>query len=257
LGIAQGVTESTSLTLCKVSYVSFQPFNLIDGLQAPVTSEACFARIAEQARTIGFEFCTHGMRMPLPITRPRTSMHSNYPPAWLQRYQERNYMDIDPTVVHGMRSSQPVVWSDSFFASTPQMWAEAQAHGLRHGWAQSHRDPEGSYSLLVLARSEGPITETELARLRPSMQWLVHAAHEAMCHIGEAPQLEQPVVELSEREIDVLRWTAEGKTSAEVADILNIAERTVNFHINSVVAKLGACNKTSAAVRAAMLGLLW
>ena len=234
-----------------------QPLDLIEGLTSPVTSEAVFSRIAEQAQRVGFEFCTHGMRMPLPITRPRTSMHSNYPVAWLQRYQERGYMDIDPTVAHGMRSSQPALWNDAFFANTPELWAEAQQHGLRHGWAQSRRDPEGTYSLLVLARSEGALSEPELTHLTPSMQWLVHAAHEAMCRIGEAPQLEQPVLDLSDREIDVLRWTAEGKTSAEVADILNIAERTVNFHINSVVAKLGACNKTSAAVRAAMLGLLW
>jgi len=64
-------------------------------------------------------------------------------------------------------------------------------------------------------------------------------------------------IDLSDREIDVLRWTAEGKTSAEIAVILDISERTVNFHVNSVVAKLGATNKTSAAVRAAMLGLIW
>ena len=56
---------------------------------------------------------------------------------------------------------------------------------------------------------------------------------------------------LTEREIDVLRWTADGKTSAEIAEIMCISERTVNFHVNNVVAKLGACNKTSAAVRAA------
>lgn len=231
--------------------------NLLAGLGPQVTPEACFERIAERAAEIGFEYCTHGMRMPLPITRPRTTMHSNYPPAWLQRYHEQNYMEIDPTVAHGMRSSLPVLWNDAFFVNAKQLWREAQDHGLRYGWAQSRRDPEGTYSLLVLARSEGVLTESELTRLQPTMQWLVHASHEAMKSTGEAPALDQPVPTLSEREVDVLRWTAEGKTSAEVADILKIAERTVNFHINSVVAKLGACNKTSAAVRAAMLGLLW
>ena len=54
-----------------------------------------------------------------------------------------------------------------------------------------------------------------------------------------------------------VRWTAEGKTSADIAEFLRISERTVNFHVNAAVAKLGAANKTSAAVRAAMLGLIW
>ena len=233
--------------------------DLLDGLAEKPTPEFCFERIAEQARDIGFEYCAHGTRLPVPITRPRTTMHSNYPEAWQRRYHEQSYIDIDPTVAHGMRTSVPVVWNDAFFArvNARQMWLEAQEHGLRHGWAQSRRDPEGTYSLLALARSEGALTVAELQRLQPRMQWLVHAAHEAMRASSHDPAREPPAINLSDREIDVLRWTAEGKTSADVAEILNISERTVNFHINSVVVKLGACNKTSAAVRAAMLGLLW
>lgn len=237
--------------------MDWQAADLLDGIAAQATPEACFILIADHAADIGFEFCTHGMRLPVPITKPRTTMHSNYPSAWLQRYHEQGYMDTDPTVAHGMRSSSPLVWNDAFFANSPQMWAEAQSHGLRHGWAQSRRDPEGTYSMLIMARSEGPLTDAELARLTPRMQWLVHAGHEAMKASGQDPAKDQGTAELTDREIDVLRWTAEGKTSAEVAEILNVSERTINFHINSVVAKLGVCNKTSAAVRAAMLGLLW
>lgn len=219
--------------------------------------EQCFERIAAQAAEMGFEFCTHGLRMPVPITRPKTVMHSNYPPAWLQRYHEQNYVAVDPTVAHGMRSSEPVVWSDALFEPTPQLWQEAQVYGLRHGWAQSRRDPEGTYSMLVLARSGPALDEPALAQLQPRMKWLVHVSHEVMKLACKAPELEQPQAALSKRETEVLRWTAEGKTSAEIAGILGISERTVNFHVNSVVGKLGACNKTSAVARAAMLGLLW
>jgi len=61
---------------------------------------------------------------------------------------------------------------------------------------------------------------------------------------------------LSDQEVAVLRWIAEGKTSSEAAEILKIAERTVNFHINNANAKLGTNNRTAAAVHAALLGLL-
>ncbi|MBV1774279.1 autoinducer binding domain-containing protein [Burkholderiaceae bacterium DAT-1] len=230
---------------------------LLDQLANSADADSCFECIAVYAQELGFEYCTHGMRMPLPITRPRTSMYSNYPAAWLARYQERGYIDIDPTVAHGMRSSAPAIWNDAFFAAVPAFWEEAKSYGLNYGWAQSRRDPEGTYSLLVLARSQGELSESELYRLTPFMQWLVHAAHEAMKSAGGAEFTWSTDVRLTDREIDVLRWTAEGKTSAEIANILDIAERTVNFHINSAVAKLGACNRTSAAVRAAMLGLLW
>lgn len=229
---------------------------VLENVKAAATPQACFAQIATQAAALGFEFCTHGMRLPLPVTKPRTTMQSNYPAEWLQRYNDRGYMEIDPTVAHGMRSSAPVVWSDALFKNVPDLWREAQGYGLRHGWAQSRRDPEGTYSMLVLVRSEGELTAAELERLSPYMQWLTHASHDAMKASGNEA-LREPGIDLSEREIDVLRWTAEGKTAADVADILKISERTVNFHINTAVEKLGACNKTSAAVRAAMLGLLW
>lgn len=65
-----------------------------------------------------------------------------------------------------------------------------------------------------------------------------------------------PVQSLTAREVEVLRWTAEGKISVDISDILGITERTVNFHIGNCMRKLGATSKTSAAVQAALWGLL-
>ena len=39
-----------------------------------------------------------------------------------------------------------------------------------------------------------------------------------------------PEMNFSKREKEILKWTAEGKTSAEIAIILSISENTVNFH---------------------------
>lgn len=61
---------------------------------------------------------------------------------------------------------------------------------------------------------------------------------------------------LSERECEVLRWAAAGKTSCEIGMILGVTERTVNFHVASVISKLNASNKTHAAVKAVLLGII-
>jgi DNA-binding CsgD family transcriptional regulator len=60
---------------------------------------------------------------------------------------------------------------------------------------------------------------------------------------------------LTLREVEVLKWSAEGKTAAEVAIILDLKLRTVNFHIGSAIRKIGVNNKTSAVVHAALQGL--
>lgn len=67
-----------------------------------------------------------------------------------------------------------------------------------------------------------------------------------------------PVIgrELTHREVEVLRWSAEGNTAAEVAKILDVKSRTVNFHIGSAMRKMGVKNKTCAVVKAARDGMI-
>ncbi|HUD85719.1 MAG TPA: response regulator transcription factor [Xanthobacteraceae bacterium] len=58
-------------------------------------------------------------------------------------------------------------------------------------------------------------------------------------------------VALNEREVEVLTWAARGKTSAEIAKILDLTKRTVDFHIDNARAKLGASTRTEAVLKAA------
>lgn len=57
-------------------------------------------------------------------------------------------------------------------------------------------------------------------------------------------------VDLSEREIDSLRWSARGKTSVEIATILGLSKRTVDFHIENACRKLNVATRIEAAVKA-------
>jgi DNA-binding CsgD family transcriptional regulator len=51
---------------------------------------------------------------------------------------------------------------------------------------------------------------------------------------------------LTPREREVLGWVARGKSAAGVAEILNIAKRTVDEHVQTAIHKLGAANRTHA-----------
>jgi DNA-binding response OmpR family regulator len=57
-------------------------------------------------------------------------------------------------------------------------------------------------------------------------------------------------VDLNEREVEALTWTARGKTSAEIAQILNLTKRTIDFHIDNARIKLGAATRIQAAIKA-------
>lgn len=67
---------------------------------------------------------------------------------------------------------------------------------------------------------------------------------------------EREKIDLSEREIQCLHWTAAGKTSSEIAEILGLSEHTVNHYLNHVAKKLDAVNRVQAVVNAMRLGLI-
>ncbi len=61
---------------------------------------------------------------------------------------------------------------------------------------------------------------------------------------------------LTDREIDCLNWTAAGKTSVEIADILGLSEHTVNHYLNRATKKLDTVNRTQAVAKALRIGLI-
>jgi DNA-binding response OmpR family regulator len=56
---------------------------------------------------------------------------------------------------------------------------------------------------------------------------------------------------LNDREVEMLTWVARGKTSAQIAGMLGLAKRTVDFHLDNARNKLGAVTRTEAVVKAA------
>jgi DNA-binding CsgD family transcriptional regulator len=66
---------------------------------------------------------------------------------------------------------------------------------------------------------------------------------------------EEPI-KLTKREIEVLTLVIEGKSSKEVADMLYVSKRTVDFHLANIYDKLQVSNRVQAFRRAARLGLI-
>jgi two-component system, NarL family, response regulator LiaR len=65
-----------------------------------------------------------------------------------------------------------------------------------------------------------------------------------------------PFVELSERELEVLRLIADGLSNAEIAALLSISEKTVKGHLSNILSKLHLMDRTQAAVFAWQQGLI-
>jgi LuxR family transcriptional regulator len=234
--------------------VSDDPFQALVSVSC---ERAVFGTLAALARDLGFEFCAYTLCLPTPCSRPTTITTSNYPEPWQERYREQEYFHVDPVVQHCLRSVTALTWSEEIFHATPQLRSEARSHGLTHGWTQSSRSVDGATGMLSLVRSTVALTPDELEQKRFRMRWLAHVAHSEMSRRLTTKFAPVSAIRLTPREIEVLRWTADGKTASEICSILNISKSTVAFHIGNAMEKLDVTNKTAASVRAAVLGLFY
>lgn len=92
-----------------------------------------------------------------------------------------------------------------------------------------------------------------LAAIRKINAGGTHVSGRAAARLAERAMAGGP---LSAREIEVLKWIAEGKSNKEIATLLFISEGTVKTHVLSIHEKLGVSDRTEAAVTAIKRGIL-
>ena len=73
-------------------------------------------------------------------------------------------------------------------------------------------------------------------------------------HLAEGEPAEEPAQPLTDRELEVLRWAAQGLTNYDIAQRLYISVRTVEAHLTHVYNKLGVSSRTQAVVHAMQHG---
>lgn len=202
-----------------------------------------------------FDYYAFGMRVHLPVTSPKLDIISNYPLKWQLTYHQNRYDAIDPIVPSALASSSPIIWSQENYPSTNGFWEEAQSFGVSYGCSQSI-DSQGVSGILSYSRSKQPLSEKETRKFQTDMIVLSHYIHAKYSELLAPIRFPEKFARLTAREIDVLRWSADGKTSFEVSILLGISERTVNFHLNNIFEKLNVTNKTAACVKAVSYRLI-
>lgn len=90
------------------------------------------------------------------------------------------------------------------------------------------------------------------ARLHPD---IVHKLMEQVAHQA-GPASAPPAEHLTDREREVIRLVAQGRSNAEIAQALIISDKTVKTHVSNVLSKLGLQDRTQLAIYAIKHGLV-
>ncbi len=186
---------------------------------------------------------------------------TNVSTLWVERYVEESYADADPVMKDCLASRLPIRWTESYRANDrstrdAQMMDDAREIGIRRGLVIPIHGPRGEFGIFSLYSQ---LADKDFLRLTDTTmfeaQVIAYHFNDAVRRTLKAREIVPPPIPLTDREVEILRWTAAGKTAWEIGGILKISERTVNFHVQNVMEKFGVHNKTHAAAKAMGMGL--
>jgi DNA-binding CsgD family transcriptional regulator len=211
------------------------------------------------AQQLGFEKVAAMVAVDRPGVSPEfTSVH-NAPMAWERAIEDLEMARRDPVMQHCRRNTMPIIWTQKTYLEKGliDLWDAQAEFGYRNGIAMSLHLPEGRHFTIGVERDQTlPMDRGELTRMVADLQlFAVHAQDTAMrVLVSEALQPERPSI--TPREMEVLRWTMDGKTAKEVGDLMNITERTAIQHLQNSMRKLDCNSKHQAVLKALRLGLI-
>ncbi|MBO6724439.1 MAG: LuxR family transcriptional regulator [Rhizobiaceae bacterium] len=233
--------------------------DIIQSFQRNAVGIASVATLAgelkQSAEGLGYRYFSYlapHTRRELLSKSPRPTFLTNYPEEWRNRYLSKCYHYLDPVITEGGKSIRPYMWGGDDYTSRLAkeqrlFFGEAASFGIVYGMTIPVHGPEGECTFFTVASDLGGhefrdlICETTEAAQLLALQ--AHAiAMECLCDGNGAQD-----VELTQRERECLLWTAQGKTSWEIAQIIGRSTATVNFHLQKACRKLNAANKVQAA----------
>lgn len=180
-----------------------------------------------------------------------------FPSEWMSLYRRRGYFAVDPVVDHCRQHMTPCLWAADPAARgagyQTRFFTEASDFGLCAGIGLPIHGPLGHSGMLSVAMADSSDAGAHLRQLG-ELQLLATFIHEAQMRLNS--RIANAQVHLTAREIDCLRWAAEGKTSWEIGQQLGISERTAIFHLSNSARKLGVIGRRQAIARAMSLQLI-
>ncbi|MEF2071485.1 helix-turn-helix transcriptional regulator [Consotaella aegiceratis] len=179
-----------------------------------------------------------------------------YDAAWIKQYLQQGYIAVDPVVREGFQRSLPFDWSELRISGPEQMtfFQDALQHGVgRSGLSIPVTDKTARRGLFSICSDMGG--EAWAAYKKANLADLIETAN--LLHKESGKHLHSDAsVRLAARELECLRWIAQGKDVFDIALILGLSQHTVRSYLKSGRLKLGCATMAQAVFKATTLGLL-
>ncbi|WP_068313122.1 LuxR family transcriptional regulator [Polycladidibacter hongkongensis] len=228
----------------------------VDTINSEETADGIARRLSDLSLSFGFSnFCL--------ATIPESGqpfdgciLLSGWKPEWQQRYLDRDYVRHDPIVAKARNATRPFLYSSvssdrSLSANALQVLNDAKDFGMHDGVCVPIHGQQGFQGILMFAGAEARLNEREISVLHLVGIYACSRLREL-----SGSGVSRPRHRLTPRELECLKWSAAGKTSWEISQILTISQHTADWYLASAARKLHAANRTHAVAEGFRLGLI-
>ncbi|WP_417681272.1 helix-turn-helix transcriptional regulator [Roseibium sp.] len=231
----------------------------IEAIQNAQSQAEAFGRFCDFIREYGYDRAAFSLISDHPSIGEKAfhGVSTSYPDDWMAHYREQDFHTIDPVfqlilnkpggffwsqAIASLRDHQ--VFDESVLEKSQKMMREAGDAGMADGIGVSIINAWGEVAGIGVSR---PHCESDQdVRSLADIYFLAAVLHEKYMSYYETECLPR----LTQREKDVLCWSASGKTDWEIAKITGISTATVRFHWNNIFSKMGVNSKISATINA-------
>lgn len=184
-----------------------------------------------------------------------TALNINYTPGYVEAFVNGGFTEKDPVFIENFKNPRLQYWGDTLrqFPPTKDLFHLALDFGFTKmpqgcGYTHGARNLKGTeislFSFYGVKKNK---------RAEAVIEVIVPHLHEALARIIN---LSRCLPVLSQKEIEVLKWLAQGKSGWDISRILGISENTVRFHIGNIKKKLDAVSSAHAVAIAVKYGVI-
>jgi len=217
-------------------------------------------------QSLGFDSFLYGLSLsPRPDREAQLYGYSTVPREWLATYDRRAYCEIDPRIPLVLESGGAHIWDQNTFRGRSKAVDEfldsAAQYGTCSGVCFALHDVSHHGAMLafnsripVVDRIRRQVIERNLSEILSFGHYFNSWFIRTVLDHDIAPTLHG--ASLSPREIEVLKLVARGLSTDDVAARMSVVARTVQLHLDSARAKLGAANRQQAVALAIKAGFV-
>lgn len=182
---------------------------------------------------------------------------NGYPKEWMDTYNERGYIDIDPVVVKSMDEVVPFEWWEIDFSKAHpramELFMTAAKFGVCSGFSFRIWGRSGSQAMMNFSTSKAgfQLKERREEVFAKAMLFATRALA-AVVRIIERDNVNR----LSERQLEALQLASLGHLNKSIAVQMKVKEKTVEYFFREAQRNLGVKTRTQAIAKAAHMGLI-